>query len=297
MNSKEFEKTSKVLTAFHTELTSGGVRSAMATAEAKNPGKLWMVEESQINIIEGFNPRLHDDGYEAHVEAIKSSIMSQGFLLSKPLEVFVGSDSKLYLTDGHTRLDGFRRAVEAGMESTPLPVVPREKGTSMEDLTIGLVRSNSGKQLTAYELSIVCKRLSTAYHREPKEIAVALGFSDKYVGQLLDLAAAPSAVREMVQKGEITASLAIEALAKHKENATEVLKAALGKAAQGGKAKATKKDTVTPEELKAKREKKLGPRLFAAVRLLLDDQAVVEVISEELYKELDTILFEADDAQ
>jgi ParB family chromosome partitioning protein len=291
-----FEKATKQIVSFETELTSGGVRAAMTAASAKSRD-LWMVEASQIVILKGFNPRVHDDKYEAHVEQLKSSIMQQGFLLSKPLEGFAGADGKIYLTDGHTRLEAYTRAVAEGFEPTPLPMVPRDKGTSMEDLTVSLVRSNNGKPLTAYETSVVCKRLATTYHREPGDIAELLGVSDKYVGQLLTLAAAPTKVREMVQSGEVSASLAIEALLKHKDGAAAALEAALGKAAGQGKAKATKKDMITPEQLKAKREKRLASRLFAAVELLLQDQKVINIINEEVYKEIDSILFERDKAQ
>ena len=289
-----FEKTTKALVAFNTELTSGGVRSALSAAEATNPGKLWMVDITQIQLIPGFNPRIHDERYEAHIEFIKDSMLQEGFNLSKPLEIFVDSDGKLNLTDGYTRYDAYLRALKEGLKDGPVPVVPRPKGTSMEDLTIGLVRSNSGQRLTAYETAIVVKRLAVTYHHTPKEIAEMLSMSEKYAGQLLDLAAAPAAVREMVQNGEVTASLAIEALAKHKDGATAFLQAAVGKAAGLGKGKATKKDTITPEELRVKREKKLAGRLFAAVELLLADKKIIEVINPEVYKEIDTILFERD---
>jgi ParB-like chromosome segregation protein Spo0J len=290
-----FEKATKQIISFETELTSGGVRNAMAAAGAKSRD-LWMVEASNIVILKGFNPRVHDDKYEAHVEQLKSSIMQQGFLLSKPLEGFAGADNKIYLTDGHTRLEAYNRAVAEGFEPTPLPMVPRDKGTSMEDLTISLVRSNNGKPLTAYETAIVCKRLAATYHREPTDISGLLNISDKYVGQLLTLASAPTKVREMVQSGEVSASLAIDALLKHKEGATAALEAALGKAATQGKAKATKKDMVTPEQLKAKREKRLASRLFAAVELLFTDKEVMNVIDKEVYSELDSIIFERDKA-
>lgn len=291
-----FDKATKQIVAFETELTSGGVRNAMTAAGAKSRD-LWMVEASNITVLPGFNPRVHDAKYEAHVEQLKESILQQGFLLSKPLEGFAGADNKIYLTDGHTRLEAYNRAVAEGFEPTPLPMVPRDKGTSMEDLTISLVRSNNGKPLTAYETAIVCKRLATTYHREPGDIAGLLGITDKYVGQLLTLASAPTKVREMVQSGEVSASLAIDALLKHKEGAAAALEAALGKAATQGKAKATKKDMVTPEQLKAKREKRLASRLFAAVELLFKDKKVMNVIDKDTYAELDSILFERDKAQ
>lgn len=292
-NNMNFNQQTKTLTGFSTELTQGPTRNAMKAAGASSRD-LWMVEADKICVIEGFNPRIHDDKYEQHIQTIKNSMLQTGYDLSKPLTGYVGSDGNIYLTDGHTRLAAYHVAVAEGLEPTPLPVVPKDRGVSMEDLTIGLVVSNNGKPLTSYEIAIVCKRLSTTYHRTAKEIAAVLHISDKYVGQLLDLAAAPVAIREMVQNGEISASLAIEMLAKHKEGATEAIKAAVGKAGAAGKAKVTKKATVSPEELKLKREKKLAHRLFAAVELLLADQKVIEVIDPEVYKEIDTCFFERD---
>lgn len=289
-----FEKDVKALEAFKTELPQGGTRAAMNGAAAKSRD-LWMLDIDQILVMPGFNPRIHNKRYEEHLDSIADSMVQSGYLLSKPMEVFVTSDNKIYVTDGHTRHAAYKRALERGLERGPVPVVPLDKGTSFEDLTIGLVRSNSGAELTAYETSIVVKRLSTVYHRAPSDIASALGITEKYVGQLLTLASAPIEVREMVQEGEISASLAIDMLAKHKENTVAVLQAAAGKAAGEGK-KATKKDTLTPEELKKKREKKLATRLFTAVELLLADKKVIECIDPEVYKEIDTILFERDAA-
>lgn len=287
-----FEKEVKVLSNFSTAVTPGGARPAMIAAGAKSRD-LWMVESKSILTIKGFNPRLHDAAYEDHIEFIKRSIIQNGFDLSKPLEVIPDTEGKLWLKDGHTRQIAYDRAVAEGHPAGLLPVVPCDKSVSMLDLTVGLVTSNSGRGLTAYEKSIVVHRLATTYEKTEVEVAALLGISDKYAGQLLALATAPIEVREMVQKGEISASLAIETLMKHKDNTVAVLQAALGKAGGAG-AKATKKDTVSPEELKLKREKKLAHRLFAAVELLLNDKEVIEHIDEEVYKELDTILFDRD---
>ena len=69
---------------FDTELTSGNVKAAMATATAKSRD-LWQVPISQIKIVDGFNPRIHNAAYDVHIEDIAESIFEHGFYQDKPL--------------------------------------------------------------------------------------------------------------------------------------------------------------------------------------------------------------------
>lgn len=210
---------------FKTELTAGNVKAAMKEVGAVS-ADLWQVEPSQLRIIEGFNVRVVNEDYVARVRRIADSIRENGYYKDKPLSGFVSRDG-IYITGGHTRHAAVLLAISEGVDIQSVPVIVSPKGTAMEDLTVALVVGNEGTPLTLYESAIVCKRL-VGYGYESKDIARRLGYaSTQYVDGLLSLAAAPLALRKMVMENVIAASTAIDAIAKHGGEATDVLLAAL----------------------------------------------------------------------
>lgn len=230
-------------------IVPGAIKAAMKEAGASSLD-LWMVPRDQIRVLPGFNVRTRNAAYEAHIKSIGESILANGYYKDKPLAGYVAREdgaNVIYLTDGHSRLEGVDYAIAKGAEIESLPVVTKPNGTSLEDLTVGLVVSNSGKQLEPIELAEVCKRL-VGFGWDEAKIASKLGFTKPYIIDLLNLLAAPKAVRSMVESGTVSAANAVETLKKHGEKAAEVLKSAQEKAAESGKAKVTKK------ELKPKRD-------------------------------------------
>lgn len=223
-------------------LTGGAIKAAMREAGASS-SDLWMVPLDGIKVLDGFNVRTHNAEYEAHIESLTESILQNGFHKDKPLAGFVAKeDGKdvIYVTDGHSRFKAVQRAIAKGAEITALPVVTKPSGTSLEDLTIGLVVSNSGKPLTPLELAAVCKRL-IGYNMDEAVIATRLGYTKQYIQSLLTLVAAPVVIRKMVESGKVSAANAITAIAKHGDKAVDTLKAAQDKAEAQGKAKVTQK--------------------------------------------------------
>ena len=224
------------------ELSAGKVKDAMRDAGASS-SDLWKVPVDEIRVIPGFNVRQHDENYKAHVAGLCSSIVANGFRQDKPLAGYVGLEDKksvIYLTDGHCRLAAVQMAIQQGCEIETLPVVVSPKGTNMEDLTVALVTSNNGKPLSPYETALVCKRL-IGYGMEEAEIARRLSFTAPYVSGLLGLAGAPKRVRDLVVRGEVSATTAMEAVRKHGDEAAEKLEAGVAKAKASGKTKATGK--------------------------------------------------------
>lgn len=160
------------------ELAPGNVKAAMREASAAS-SDLWMVPLENIRVLAGFNVRTDNDEYQQHIASIASSIISNGYRKDKPLTGYVAKeDGKdfIYITDGHSRLAAVHQANRLGAEIKVLPVVTTPAGTSMVDLAVGLVVSNSGKQLTPLEKAEVCKRL-IGYGLEVPEIAKRLGFT------------------------------------------------------------------------------------------------------------------------
>lgn len=238
------------------QFNPGSIKGAMSETGAIK-SDLYKVEREHLHIEDGFNVRIHDAEYKAHIRAIANSIKENGFMQDKPLAGYVAErDGKnvIIITDGHTRLGGYDLAVSEGMDTFPLPVVTKPRGTSMEDLTIALVTSNSGRPLSPFELGQVCKRL-VGYGMETKTIAQRLGYGKAYIEGLLDLVAAPKALRDLVTSGKVAATLAVETIKKvGAKDAAKALSEGVKVAESSGKEKVTKKHVKAAVEKKASKK-------------------------------------------
>lgn len=256
---------------------------------AHGKGNQICVFPEDIRIIPGFNPRLPTAEFEAHIREVADSIKEHGFYEDKPIAGFAGMDGTkpvFYLTDGEVR---YRAALIARSEGAPLEVLPavlKREGTSLEDLTVALVRSNGGKRFTPLELSIVCARLSKFNWDTPK-IAKALSISGEYVSQLLLLASAPKPVRDMVQAGDTSAGVAITALKNHGADAQKVIEQAAHTAKAQGKTSVSKRHL--PEEIHKKAVRKAAPVLLDALTTIQAHKDF-SAMPDDLRKLIDEVL-------
>lgn len=272
-------------------LTQGGVKAAMKDAQASSRD-LWFVERDKLRIIPNFNTRIRGDALIAHIRSLADSMKTEGYYPDKPLAGYVakeGDEQVIYITDGHCRLEGRDLAVKEGAEIDKLPVVVSAQGTSVEDLTVALVRSSSGKPLEPYELGIVCKRLSR-FGWDADEIARRLGFTRTYVENLLLLISSAPGVRQMVMDGKVSATTAIDALKQFGSQAEQRLMSALDKVQQKGGERVTKKHMpAKPEVVFRKQVIKSAPVLFNTVRdITLDDG--YKQLSGELREKIDALM-------
>lgn len=232
------------------EFVQGSVKGA---TQGMTSADLWKCPRDRITVDPDFNVRTHDADYKAHIRAIADSIKANGYMADKPLAGYVAKaedDSDIIiLTDGHSRLAAFDLAVSEGFQADTLPMVTKPRGTSMEDLTVALVTSNNGRPLSPYEIGVVCKRL-VGYGMETADIAKRLGYGKAYVESLLDLIAAPKAIRDLVTTGKVSATLAVETIKKHGKAASKMLADGVQEATAKGKEKVTKKH-VEKKEAKA----------------------------------------------
>lgn len=222
------------------QLNPGSVKKATVGISS---GDLWKMPRDRIRVIEGFNVREKDADYKANVRKYADSMKANGYDETKPMAGYVfeeNGEHYIGLIDGHTRLDAVDLANKEGAEISIIPVVTKARGTSMEDITIGLVTSNSGAALKPLEIAKVCKRL-VGYQMDVKDIAARLTLTPAYVNQLLDLLAAPNAVRELVANGTIAATLAMDTLKKHGKDAAKMLTAGVKEAKVTGKTRVTAK--------------------------------------------------------
>lgn len=242
---------------FDTMLFPGSTTAGLKDAKRTD---LWKVQREKIKVLEGFNVRIQNDDYLAQVRVIADSMKANGFFPDKPIAGFVAEvdgNNIVYVIDGHTRLDAYDLAMSEGAELQGIPMVIKPKGTSMEDLTVALVVSNNGRQLTSYETALVCKRL-VHYGMDEAEVARRIGFSKQHVANLLLLVSAPREIGNLVQEGKVSASLAVATLKTHGSKAIEVLKDGLANAESVGKAKVTEKHL---KDKKEKKEKKAQEKL------------------------------------
>lgn len=234
------------------QMVAGNVKTAMKDAGASS-SDLYMVPIDQIEVIPGFNVRDPESAkYKAKVREIADSIKANGFKKDKPLEGYVGTrDGKnvIFLTGGHTRLDGSKLAISEGVPLKALPMVVKPAGTSAEDLTVDLYVNNTGEPLDPLAVARVVHRL-VMFGWTEKQIAEKLVLTVQYVKKLLTLLSAPAEIRKMVSEGKVSATLAMDTVAKHKGDAVKVLKSGAVKAEKTGKKKITKKAVSGPKPVK-----------------------------------------------
>ncbi len=253
---------SKIIpTIFSQDFTPGNLKSAMAGAGASS-GDLWRVPVAQFYRVPGLNVRTKNDEYAAHVERLAKSMVEEGFYQDKPIAVFIDDQGRVCVKDGYSRLDAVELAISMGAQITSLPAVTAPKGTTMTDIMVGLVKSNTGKPLLPIEVAVVCKRL-TGWGWTAQAIGDRLDYTPAYVNDLLGLLEAPAALQGLVSAGKVSASTAIKAVKKDgAEQATETLLAA-SKAAKGGK--------VSPKVLKAAQEGHTPAQLTSIIKAVYDD--------------------------
>ena len=242
---------------FRAEFFKGSGKAAMRAVGGKE-GALWMVPPDAVRVKEGLNGRVRTADYEEHVKRITQSMIANGYDRSKPLSGYVANEdgeNVIYVIDGHTRLEGVQGAIAAGRNIERIPVVIAADGTSYEDLLVGMVTGNEGRPFTPYEKAIFVKRLM-GEGLDEATIAERLCITPRWVKDLLLLVEAPKPVRDMISKGEITSTLAIQELSKSPKKAVERLTKAVEKAKASGKAKASKKHLDD-----AKPKKRASPKL------------------------------------
>ncbi|MFA7588668.1 MAG: hypothetical protein WCY11_21185 [Novosphingobium sp.] len=227
---------------FRAEFFKGSGKAAMRAVGGKE-GALWMVPPSAVRVKEGLNGRVRSAEYLDHLERVTQSMVANGYDRSKPLSCYVANEdgeNVIYAIDGHTRLEAVAGAIARGRNIERIPVTIAADGTSYEDLLVSMVTGNEGRPFTPYEKAIFVKRL-LGEGLDEATIAERLCITPRWVKDLLLLVEAPKPVRDMITKGEITSTLAIQELQKSPKKAVERLTKAVEKAKASGKKKASKK--------------------------------------------------------
>jgi len=257
---------------FQAEFVGANHSKLLSGMAVERDGNAWLVAIDDIRIIPHFNVRVKNAAYFAHIDKLTQSIIENGFYKDKPVAGYLAQEGKklvIYCTDGHCRLEATRKAIALGTPIRELPVILKEKSTTVEDLTVALVRSNDGLKLSPLELAIACKRLGD-YGWSYQTIATKIGITEEYVGQLMTLAGAPKSIREMIEAGEATAGVALTALRDHGSDAAKVMTKALEDAKAKGKSKLTAK--FLPSAVLKRAQTKSAPVMFSAIEKIKEDK-------------------------
>jgi ParB-like chromosome segregation protein Spo0J len=176
---------------------------------------------------------LEDPANLAHIDWLARNIIEFGVL--SPITVRF-EDGRIVLVNGHMRHHAIIRARDHyGVTIAKVPAVAERKGSDDVDRLYAQGLLNSGKNNTPIEWANLVKRiyvagLSGAQSESEviEEIARKLNFSVAWVNEMLKLAAAPVALKNLISENVISAT---EAMAQVKEHgptaATEKITAAV----------------------------------------------------------------------
>ena len=284
--------------AFDMPLVQGSAKKAM-TALSTPSRDLWQVELGQIKLMPNFNVRIHDEEYEEHINWLTESMVANGYRQESTMEGFVakeGDELIIYLKNGHSRLQAIERANKRLPEDQQIkrvPMIVASQGTDIQDMTLDLILSNSGKPLRPYEMAIVFKRL-VRYGWQISAIAKQTNFTTTYVEGLLLLAGAPAEIRDMVISGQVAAAVAIQEMRQHGSKAVERLQAGLAAAQAKGSARVTNKHL--PGAALKKVLKKEANNLYQAARSIKQDPGFAS-LKEETRVTLEALLEKLQEAE
>jgi ParB/RepB/Spo0J family partition protein len=182
----------------------GGSKSIKELMQGRSDN--YKLNPFDIVIEPGFNARdVNSPKVQEHIDGLAKSISAIG--LQRALKVRMKSGTA-FLVDGECRLRAVIRAIEVyGAEIRTVEVKLADKTMSDAEATLSLVVDNSGLDLNALEKAAVFKRLDS-YGWTLNEIAERAGLSSVRVSQLIELAAVPESIKDMIRSDEIAPTLA-----------------------------------------------------------------------------------------
>lgn len=295
INKTELKHQIEGFSNFEATLTPGSGTKGVMKAAGASSRDLYFVKPSDIYVMPGLNPRVHNQIYFDGIRVLAEDMKEHGYYQDKPLAVYIAKidgQDRMVLNDGHRRYDALQIAInELGAPIEAVPVVVKDKSQSMLDLTVGLLKSNEGQPFTVYEKAIIAKRLK-GYGWDNTKIAAEMRCTPAFVGQLLTMAGAPQAIADLVQSGNMSATQAFDLMKEHgNEGAAEIATQAVAKAKAAGRTKITAKD-LTPSEKKDKLAKKFGPRAYKLLKDVVDNERTVKAMPEDLYGDIMALMTE-----
>lgn len=213
-------------------------------AMAADPGQdgvkktdIYRVDPRLLEEEDGFNLRDYDDPEVIeHIRGFADSYKSGRYV--PPLLVRVADDGRVLIVEGHCRRRGALLAISEGCELAYLNCVSY-RGNDADRVQV-MLRSAEGLKLKPLAVAIGYLRLHRLGYESHVEIAEFVGKTASHVEQMLLLAQANKDVHKLVESGAVAASVAIEAVRKHREGAGAFLQEQLNAALKRGKGAVTK---------------------------------------------------------
>lgn len=171
---------------------------------------LFKIDPRKIQIKVGWNGRdMSAVENQEHVDTLARSIAEVG--VKEPITV-VYENNQVWVVDGHCRLMATMRAIEqygAGDKLKTILVKAEDRYGDEADRIFSQILRNSGKPFTQLEQAKTFKKLLD-FGWDQKTIAAKSGYSSGRVSQILSLLILPVAVKEMVNAGQVSATMAIQ---------------------------------------------------------------------------------------
>lgn len=189
----------------------------------------FQVDPALVKVKPGFNRPID----RANVDQFKTSIKAGATI--PPIYVTV-TDGVIELVDGEHRWIAVCELVAEGEPILSMAAI-QFRGDAAEQIA-HLLTSSQGKPLTPLESGLQYQKLAR-YGWTTKQIADRVGRSQGHVSQCIALAESGIDVKQAVQRGEVSSTLAMEVVRTHGAGAGAVIKEKVEQAKAEGKKRVT----------------------------------------------------------
>lgn len=181
---------------------------------------LFIVDFSEVTLVDGFNVR-YDYG---DIDSLAESIKENG--VKMPIRAY-RENKKYQIVDGHRRFKAIELLESKGIK-VQIPLITEEKNTSEDQRVVDLLLTNGGKRLNPLEEAEVINRLVGFGYNDTK-IAKKTSFSNTYVANLKLLHSANPDLKTMIKEGKISSTFAIKLMREHdrREEIVEQIRATI----------------------------------------------------------------------
>jgi ParB/RepB/Spo0J family partition protein len=203
-------------------------------------GEIIMLDPEMIEEKPGYNVRnMESEATQAYIRQMVDSIHASGTAAFPEITVHQ-ENGKVYVTRGHCRRRAFIIARNEGAEIKGIRAIASTIKGDAEN-TLDLINNADGLHLTPLEIATAIKRL-ISFEWSINEIAKRRGCTPQAIKNALEVADLPAPAAKMVEKGEVSATLAVVTVRKEGTlMGTERLKEGVKTAKEKGKSHATAK--------------------------------------------------------
>lgn len=178
---------------------------------------LTMVPFSNLILREDFNIRTDMGDLRELADSIKENGVKQAMrgYKEKGTEQYI-------VVDGHRRYAACRLLMEEGSDEILIPFITEPQKYSDEQRVLDMFIMNDGKALNPLEQAAGVQRLLN-WGWTGKDIAAKLGKSVQWIDRLSSLATAPKRIQKLVENKKMSATMAMDVVAKGEEETEKFL--------------------------------------------------------------------------